>query len=419
MVVLLLIFSSTHLNVKRGHFEIFWVCHMLFPVFLALNVFHGKGWFGPNYWKYLVVPGTIFALERVYREFSSRSPVALLSVTHMTSNVLSLALEKTGPLAEYKEGQYAYLLCPAISSFQWHPFTISSAPQEKTVTFHIRVQAPGSWTHKLQQYLRLLSKEGQACTDFTRIENGQQVPGKLLGPDGKRLIRVYGPHAAPTQHLTEYNETMVIASGIGVTPLAAAMKSIVHFRWKYFLGKAFPDTAHFYWVTSHAEIESFRWFVRTIKEVEDDIYHMHAKTPEAMQGKFFELHIFITSFEPSAADDEPLNIEDDIAFWGMKKHDRQNIKSDLGPFDEEMLYKAMRNPRLKGSDSVTMGHVTVHDGRPNWSQFFDHIATRVNVEKHIGVTFCGNPTIGSALTSLCHQFTLQSERTFHMHQETF
>jgi predicted ferric reductase len=137
MVVLLLIFSSTHLNVKRGHFEIFWVCHMLFPVFLALNVFHGKGWFGPNYWKYLLLPGTIFALERAYRRFSSRSPGALLSVTHMTSTVLSLALEKTGPLAEYKEGQYAYLLCPAISSFQWHPFTISSAPQEKTVSFHL------------------------------------------------------------------------------------------------------------------------------------------------------------------------------------------------------------------------------------------------------------------------------------------
>ena len=44
------------------------------------------------------------------------------------------------------------------------------------------------------------------------------------------MIRVYGPHSAPTQHLTEYNEVMIVTSGIGVTPLAAAMKSIVHFR---------------------------------------------------------------------------------------------------------------------------------------------------------------------------------------------
>ena len=49
-------------------------------------------------------------------------------------------------------------------------------------------------------------------------------PGKKIGPDGMALIRVSGPQSAPTQHLTEYSQVMICASGIGVTPLAAAMK---------------------------------------------------------------------------------------------------------------------------------------------------------------------------------------------------
>ena len=32
-----------------GQFEIFWACHMLFPIFFACCILHGKDWFGPNY----------------------------------------------------------------------------------------------------------------------------------------------------------------------------------------------------------------------------------------------------------------------------------------------------------------------------------------------------------------------------------
>lgn len=420
VLVMLFLFSSTHANVKKGQFEIFWACHMMFPLFFALNVFHGKNWMGPNYWKWLLVPGCVFILERVYRETSSRMSVAVMSVTHMSNNVISLALEKTGPFQEYKEGQYAYLMCPAVSNFQWHPFTISSAPQEGVVTFHIRVQTPGSWTHKLQQYTKMLSKKGAAYTEFDRMDNeGKRVKGKLIGPDGKRMIRVYGPHSAPTQHLTEYNEVMIVTSGIGVTPLAAAMKSIVHFRWKYFIGKSFPDHAHFFWVCNTNEIDSFRWFVRTVKEVEDDIYDMQVKTPEAMAGKSFEFHVFITSFKGSKDDDTDLYIENDVAFWGCKKKDTENVLRESAPFDEEMLYRAMKNPAKEGTKSITMGHVTVHNGRPQWAPFFETIAAREESDKDIGVTFCGNPAIGSSLTNLCNKYTKTTSKTFHMHQEVF
>lgn len=130
IAIMALLFSATHKNVKQGHFEIFWATHMLFPFFWLSCLFHadqpGKT---TNFPFWFALPGSIFLFERMYRVYKAQSVVKLLSVTHMQSNVVAIAVDKSGPLKEYCEGQYAFLMCPAISNFQWHPFTISSAPQ--------------------------------------------------------------------------------------------------------------------------------------------------------------------------------------------------------------------------------------------------------------------------------------------------
>lgn len=40
---------------------------------------------------------------------------------------------------ETRAGQYIFLNCPEISYFQWHPFTLTSAPEEDYISVHIRV----------------------------------------------------------------------------------------------------------------------------------------------------------------------------------------------------------------------------------------------------------------------------------------
>lgn len=428
LFVMLLLFSATHLNIKRGHFEIFWATHMLFPVFFATCILHGRDWLGPNYFKWFLFPGSVFFLERVYRELSARKEVAVVAVTHMSNGVLALTLAKSGALENYKEGQYAYLMCPSISRFQWHPFTISSAPSDKFATFHIRIQGPGSWTRKLQHYTSIMCRKDKPHTEFNRVDaTGKSVPGKILGPDGKQMFRVYGPHSAPTQHLTEYNEVMICASGIGVTPLAGAMKSIVHHRWKYFSGKTYPDTAHFFWITSHAELKSFRWFVRTVKEVEDDVYDQMSKRGADAEAttKKFAFHIYVTSYRQGQLGDEdkldidPSDPDSDIRFWGVPAKESQGVVANKCPFTEEDLYLALLNPGRNGTKSITLGHVTVHNGRPNWKPHFDEIQ-QSSTESDIGVTFCGNPGIGGVLRKMCNSYSrANKEKTFHLHQEVF
>lgn len=38
-----------------------------------------------------------------------------------------------------RAGQYIFINCPEVSYLQWHPFTLTSAPEEDYISIHIRV----------------------------------------------------------------------------------------------------------------------------------------------------------------------------------------------------------------------------------------------------------------------------------------
>jgi hypothetical protein len=112
--ILFTLYPATQIDVKRGHFEIFWVTHMLYALLFVMNLIHGKGWIGPNYWKWLIAPGVIYILERIYRECASRKPATLLSVNFM-ANTFSLAFDKSGPCAR-GASLLRVVSCPVLSS---------------------------------------------------------------------------------------------------------------------------------------------------------------------------------------------------------------------------------------------------------------------------------------------------------------
>lgn len=80
-----------------------------------------------------------------------------------------------------------------------HPFTISSAPQEDSVTVHIRVLGEGSWTRGVMQYMQTLGPPGRSFFKLDRMGPNGKIPGKILGPDGRRMIQIDGPQSAPCQ----------------------------------------------------------------------------------------------------------------------------------------------------------------------------------------------------------------------------
>ena len=102
----------------------------------------------------------------------------------------------------YMEGHYLYLCCPAVETSsvglqEWHPFTISSAPDESVLEVNVRVMpSPYSWTNKVARYLQLLdpNRTGEVELATRNATTGVTTLGKVIGPDGKPFFRVDAPH---------------------------------------------------------------------------------------------------------------------------------------------------------------------------------------------------------------------------------
>ncbi|XLR43916.1 hypothetical protein S83_028576, partial [Arachis hypogaea] len=62
-------------------------------------------------------------------------------------NVLALHMSKPQGF-KYTSGQYIYVNCSDVSPFQWHPFSITSAPGDDYLSIHIRTL--GDWTSQLK-----------------------------------------------------------------------------------------------------------------------------------------------------------------------------------------------------------------------------------------------------------------------------
>ena len=345
-LTMMVIYSATPENTRRGQFEIFWYSHHCFVLFFIFILFHGKGGINPHYWSqqsdatntergeggwangtwrrlkqlfivcdlfsassfslrvrcltgrmYAIPTMTIYITERILRVYRASLPVSILSISLM-DDVLSLEFAKAGSVFEfeqYKEGQYLFLLSPPISRIQWHPFTISSAPQESTVTVHIRVMGEGSWTRGLQQYMSTMGPQGKSYIKLDRLGPSGKLDGKITGPDGRAIIQIDAPHSAPTQHVGEYSSVMVVGAGIGATPVCSTLKSVVFHKWRVNVGECFPAHAYFMWVCAYRDIDAFRWLIRTIKEAQDEVVHMRANNAQSMAAKTFEFHIFLTS----------------------------------------------------------------------------------------------------------------------------
>lgn len=94
--------------------------------------------------------------------WGARSTVCVTSVLSVQivmrpSKVLELQLVKSGFKMEV--GQYVFLNCPAISQLEWHPFTMTSAPEEDFFSVHIR--SAGDWTDKLIEIMQQLPEGAQ------------------------------------------------------------------------------------------------------------------------------------------------------------------------------------------------------------------------------------------------------------------
>jgi len=148
--------------------------------------------------------------ERVLREIRSRHRTYISKVIQHPSKVMELQIKKEKTTV--RAGQYIFLSCPEISYFQWHPFTLTSAPEEDYLSVHIRIV--GDFTDAL----------AKACgCDFDSKDKADKEGGVVLPSVNRVLPRVMvdGPFGSASEDFLKYESVLLVGAGIGVTPFAS------------------------------------------------------------------------------------------------------------------------------------------------------------------------------------------------------
>jgi predicted ferric reductase/Ca2+-binding EF-hand superfamily protein len=217
-----------------GHFELFYRTHLLYPLWFALLLWHG-----PVFWQWAALPLGVFVLDKLLRLPRTAAEARVLDVTPLASGVTKLAIEKP-PEFSHTPGDYVFLKLPAIAPHEWHPFTISSAPEQAELTLHVR--SLGDFTSALYRL----------ATERARASSPPLLTAHLDGPFG-----------TPSGQIFEAKRAVLIGAGIGVTPFASVLESIVQRDRD---GQSALEKVHFYWLNRDAR--SFEWFAAVLSELE-------------------------------------------------------------------------------------------------------------------------------------------------------
>lgn len=351
---------------RQGRFNLFWYSHMLFGPFLLILCFHGAAswlahassylWAGP--------PFAIYLIERRFRYAKLFAAPVRIMEAHELDGVCALFMEKPKRFV-YRPGMYLFINCPSISTHEWHPFTISSAPGDNYVSIHVR--KAGDWTGALH---RLIAD----CH-----ENKSEYPDVYLD----------GPVGAPTQDYHRYKTVICVAGGIGVTPFASILKDVVHL-WEDYRCFNCKHVRHpssfkiqklyFHWATRGQE--SLGWFEETINQ----ITHMD-------RDNVIETHQYLSTVKGGESTAQ-------LQMFQQFVHEQtgQDFVSGL---------KAKR------------GQLT-HFGRPDWDRVFQEAAAKHHGEE-IGVFFCGPHALEKILDDMCRKYssTAPGGTVFDYHSEKF
>ncbi|KNE71622.1 hypothetical protein AMAG_16181 [Allomyces macrogynus ATCC 38327] len=146
-VALIIMVTAAARRTRRAHFEIFWYSHHLFLVYIAALLPHGAYYFVKwQFLEYIVGAATLYLIERLLREVTGWCATQIVKVVLHPASVVELRIEKPSA-PRMRPGQYVWLNVPSVAPCQWHPFILTSAPDDAYYSVHMRVV--GDWTRSV------------------------------------------------------------------------------------------------------------------------------------------------------------------------------------------------------------------------------------------------------------------------------
>ncbi|MEE6473032.1 hypothetical protein FKM82_009822 [Ascaphus truei] len=302
--------------------------------------------FQPNFpetWLWISGPLCLYCAERLYRYIRSNKPVTITSVIHHPCEVIEIRMMKENFKA--RPGQYIILQCPRVSTLENHPFTLTMCPTETKATFAVHIKVVGDWT---EQLCHLLTSNHSQGTEIIPIFQQRKNP----------KIYIDGPFGSPSEEALNYEVSLCVAGGIGVTPFASILNQLQD-AWKQYK----LQRLYFVWICR--DIQAFLWFA-------DLLCMLHNKLWQENRPDYLNIQLYLSQTD--------------------------GIQKIIGE-----KYQAL-NSRLI-------------IGRPRWKLLFDEIA-KCNRPKTVGVFCCGPSGISKELHKLCNSYN-SSGTTFEYNKESF
>ncbi|KAJ8272251.1 hypothetical protein COCON_G00111100 [Conger conger] len=348
---LMYVFASRYF--RRISFRGFWVTHYLYVVLYILTVIHGSYALiqEPRFFIYLIPPAILFLVDKLISLNRKKVEIPVMKAELLPSGVTCLEFKRPQGFI-YRSGQWVRLACLALGTDEYHPFTLTSAPHEENLSLHIR--AVGPWTSKLRE---------------------SYTPGSLEQLGVYPRVYLDGPFGEGHQEWTNFEVSVLVGGGIGVTPFASILKDLVFKSSIKF--KIQCKKVYFIWVTRTQK--QFEWVSDIIREVEEkDVQNLVA------------VHIYITQLA-----------------------EKFDLRTTMLYVCERHFQKVWNRSLFTGLRSIT------HFGRPPFLSFFSSLQGVHPEVSKIGVFSCGPPGLTKNVEKACQKMNKRDQAHFIHHYENF
>ena len=310
----------------------------------------------------------------------------------------------------FRPGDYISINLPRVALYEFHPFTISSAPEE-TSYLRVHIQASGNWTKRVYQRFKEMSENGRPDNPIRvhradlhpeDVENENDVISDI--DDETNEIRrrepvvVKGPYSSCARYVFDCKHVVLIGGGIGITPYASILSSLmaqfrasrvicnncqtINYNAKCLMENRRLRKVDFIWV--NRDQKNFEWFLNLLRQFEQEQEYYLASN--ANEKRFLDIHLYFTEI----------------------KHDE-----NIGNVPLDLISKVWA--QVAGHDIFTSLKSKTHLGRPKWDELFGQLISGENAStaNDVNVFFCGPSTMAKTIRNHCATFR------FRFHEEKF